>query len=243
MAGPGLINGGVLPIRRDAIVAAVASKGLTVQGRSTTIADAPQTEPGADLARRIAACRLCAPDFAATATAHVPRPVPWFDGRARVLIAGQAPGLRVHESGVPFDDRSGDRLRGWLGLSRALFYDRQRIALVPMAFCFPGYDARGSDLPPPPRCAAAWRAEVMAAIPDLALTILVGGHAQAWHLGPAAKRAGVTETVRGWRDHAPGLFPLPHPSWRNNAFLRRNPWFEAELLPELRRRLAEVLRR
>jgi uracil-DNA glycosylase len=164
--------------------------------------------------------------------------VPWFAPSARLLIAGQAPGLRVHEAGRPFADPSGDRLRDWLGLAAPEFYDLGRVAIVPMAFCFPGYDAAGADLPPPPLCARTWRREVMAALPGLRLTILVGGHAQRWHLGT---RAGVTETVRGWREHAPGVFPLPHPSWRNTAWLRRNPWFAADLLPVLRARVREVM--
>jgi uracil-DNA glycosylase len=191
-----------------------------------------------DLSARIAACRLCADRFAATATAHAPRPVPWFDSGARLLVAGQAPGLRVHEAGRPFADPSGDRLRDWLGLAPEAFYDRARVAIVPMAFCFPGYDATGADLPPPPLCAATWRREVMAALPNIRLTILVGGHAQRWHL---ATRAGVTETVRAWRDHAPAVFPLPHPSWRNTAWLKRNRWFGEDLLPVLRARVREVM--
>lgn len=190
-----------------------------------------------DLTRRISGCTLCAGRFAATATRHAPRPVLWFEPQARILIAGQAPGLRVHEAGRPFADPSGDRLRSWLGVSAEEFYDRSRIAIVPMAFCFPGYDAKGSDLPPPLLCARTWREEVMAALPDITLTILVGGYAQKWHLG----RRGVTETVRSWRDHAPAVFPLPHPSWRNTAWLGKNPWFEAELLPVLRNHVREVL--
>lgn len=203
-----------------------------------------RTDPGpdgADLLAEIAACRLCAARFAATATAHEPRPVAWFRPGARILIAGQAPGMRVHLAGRPFADPSGDRLRLWLGMTEAEFYDRGRVAVVPMAFCFPGYDRHGSDLPPPPVCAATWRSRVMAALaPSLRLVVPVGGHAQRWHLGAPA-RAGVTATVRGWRDHAPRLFPLPHPSWRNTAWLKRNPWFEAELLPALRDQVREVL--
>ncbi|WP_323717596.1 uracil-DNA glycosylase family protein [Paracoccus aminovorans] len=191
------------------------------------------------LVRDIAACRLCAPRFAATATRHAPRPVVWFRPGARILIVGQAPGMRVHEAGRPFADRSGDRLRDWMGLSEEVFYDRSRIAIVPMAFCFPGYDAKGSDLPPPPLCALTWRERVMALLRPR-LTLLVGGHAQRWHLGAAAK-GGVTATVAGWRDHAPRIFPLPHPSWRNTAWLRRNPWFEAELLPDLRAAVSALL--
>ncbi|HPD92181.1 MAG: uracil-DNA glycosylase family protein [Rhodobacter sp.] len=184
------------------------------------------TDPGS--------CRLCAQDFARTATAHEPRPILWARPTARILIAGQAPGLRVHQSGVPFDDRSGDRLRDWLGLDRARFYDRDRVAVVPMAFCFPGYDARGADLPPPRRCTDTWRTGVLAQLTDLRVTFVIGQYAQRWHLGAQATRGGVTATVAGWRDHAPRLFPLPHPSWRNNAFLRRNPWFESDLLPAAR---------
>jgi len=191
-----------------------------------------------DLAREIAACRLCAARFAATATAHEPRPVVWFRPGARVLIAGQAPGLRVHRSGRPFDDPSGERLRDWLGMSAEEFYDRARVAVVPMAFCFPGYDARGSDLPPPPICARTWHARVMAALDGVALTVLVGAHAQAFHLGVKGK---MTETVRNWRAHAPRVFALPHPSWRNSAWLKRNPWFGAEVLPALRARVREVM--
>ncbi|MCX7890040.1 MAG: uracil-DNA glycosylase family protein [Rhodobacteraceae bacterium] len=198
------------------------------------------TDGASRLLAEIAACRLCAADFARTATAHAPRPVAWFQPGATVLIAGQAPGARVHAAGRPFADPSGDRLRAWLGLDPATFWDRRRIALVPMAFCFPGYDAAGSDLPPPARCAAVWRARVLALLSGVRLTFLVGGHAQRWHLGPA-RAPSVTACVAAWRDLAPAVFPLPHPSWRNTAWLRRNPWFDAELLPAARRRLAEVL--
>ena len=189
------------------------------------------TETAERLCAEIIGCRLCAARFAATATAHAPRPVVWFRAGATILVAGQAPGARVHDVGEPFRDASGDRLRGWMGVSEAEFYDRDRVAVVPMAFCFPGYDAKGADLPPPPVCAVTWHARVMAALPDLRLILLVGGAAQRWHLGA---RGGVTGTVAAWRDHAPRVFPLPHPSWRNTGWLKRNPWFEAELLPVLR---------
>ncbi|MBZ0129423.1 MAG: uracil-DNA glycosylase family protein [Rhodobacteraceae bacterium] len=191
------------------------------------------------LEREITACRLCADRFAATATGHAPRPVFWLHGDAPILIAGQAPGLRVHESGVPFDDRSGDRLRDWMGIDRATFYDRARIGVLPMAFCFPGYNASGADLPPPPICAATWRARVLQALDEPVLLLLVGLHAQKWHLGKAA--GSLTGNVANWRDHAPGIFPLPHPSWRNTGWLKKNPWFEAELLPALKARVAEAL--
>lgn len=190
------------------------------------------------LTRDIRACTLCAERFAATATAHAPRPVVWFRPSARILIAGQAPGARVHTSGKPFTDPSGDRLRDWLGVSEAEFYDRGHIAIVPMAFCFPGYDAKGSDLPPPPLCARTWHRQVMDALPGLRLRILVGGAAQRWHLGT---RAGVTQTVAAWRDHPPGTFALPHPSWRNTAWLKRHPWFGRDVLPALRHRVREEL--
>jgi len=191
-----------------------------------------------DLLADLSACRLCAGRFAATATGHRPNPVLWFRPGARLLIASQAPGLRVHAANKPFWDRSGQRLRDWLGMSEAEFYDRSKVAIVPMAFCFPGYDAKGSDLPPPPVCAQTWRAPILAGLRDIRLTVLIGGYAQRWHLGG---RTGVTETVAGWRDHAPAVFPLPHPSWRNTAWLKRHPWFEDELVPELRRRVREVL--
>lgn len=186
----------------------------------------------------IRACRLCADRFAATQTGHSPRPVVWFQPGARVRIIGQAPGLRVHKSGLPFDDPSGDRLRSWMGVDRDAFYDQARIAITPMAFCFPGYDAKGSDLPPPRICAKTWADRVDSTLAETSVTLLVGGYAQARHLG---RRKGVTDTVKAWRDNAPRLFPLPHPSWRNTGWLKKNPWFEAELLPVLQSRLAEVL--
>jgi uracil-DNA glycosylase len=189
------------------------------------------------LSAEIAACRACADRFAATATAHSPRPVTRLSATARILIVGQAPGARVHASGLPFDDRSGDRLRGWMGIDRATFYDCARIAIAPMAFCFPGYDAKGADLPPPPLCARLWRARVMAAMPQVEFTLLVGGYAQRWTLG----RAVVTQTARDWRAHWPEALPTPHPSWRNTAWIKRNPWFEAEAVPALRARVAHLL--
>ncbi|MES2542512.1 MAG: uracil-DNA glycosylase family protein [Pseudomonadota bacterium] len=190
------------------------------------------------LTEDIRACRLCADRFAATATGHAPRPVAWFRPGARLLVAGQAPGLRVHESGRPFTDRSGDRLRDWMGVTEAEFYDLDRVAVVPMGFCFPGYDAKGSDLPPPPICAATWRARVLESLAPVDLTLLVGGAAIRWHLG----LRDVTQAVADWRGPAAhGVFPLPHPSWRNTGWLKRHPWFEAELLPALRARVREVL--
>ena len=192
-----------------------------------------------DLRHDLAHCTLCADRFAATATAHEPRPVVWFRPGARLLIASQAPGMRVHQAQTPFWDASGKRLRDWMGVDEDTFYDRSRIAIVPMAFCFPGYDAKGSDLPPPKICAQTWRRQIIESLEGIKLTLLVGGHAQSWHL---TGRCSGTERVRAWRDHAPAVFPLPHPSWRNTAWLKKNPWFEAELLPVLRAQIAKVLK-
>ena len=186
----------------------------------------------------ILVCRLCADRFAATETQHAPGPVVWFRPDARILIAGQAPGMRVHKSGIPFDDPSGDRLRDWMGIDRDVFYDQSRIAIVPMAFCFPGYDAKGSDLPPPPICRNTWHDQVMAGLGDVQLKLFVGGYAHKYHL---KSRAPVTKTVADWRDHPPGVFPLPHPSWRNTGWLKKNPWFEADVLPRLKAKVQEVL--
>lgn len=156
------------------------------------------------------------------------------------MIAGQAPGARVHQSGIPFDDPSGDRLRDWLGVDRDTFYDADRIAIVPMAFCFPGYDARGSDLPPPKVCAKTWRTELLAAMGQVELTLLVGQYAQAWHMG-RARKGSLTETVRHWQDYGPHLLPLPHPSWRNTGWLKRNPWFTQDVLPWLKSEIARLV--
>jgi len=193
-----------------------------------------------DLARAIRACTLCADRFAGTQTAHRPNPVVWFRPGARLLIISQAPGLQVHNANTPFWDRSGARLRDWLGVDEATFYDRTRVSILPSAFCFPGYDKAGSDLPPPPVCARTWHARALAEIGPAPLRLLVGGYAHRLYL---PGRASVTETVRGWRDHAPGTIPLPHPSWRNTGWLKRHPWFEAEVLPALRARVAQVLAR
>ena len=193
-----------------------------------------------DIKTNLAACTICKERFAATHTAHRPNPVVWFNANARILIAGQAPGLRVHETNKPFWDRSGDRLRDWLQLDEDTFYNRDRVAIVPMAFCFPGYNAAGSDLPPPAICARTWRTDILSALSGVRLTLLIGGYAQKWHLGAVAK-GGVTETVRNWRSLPEGTLALPHPSWRNTAWLKRNPWFEDDLLPVLRERVKEAL--
>ncbi|HWA90140.1 MAG TPA: uracil-DNA glycosylase family protein [Rhizomicrobium sp.] len=185
------------------------------------------------LLRDIRACRLC--------EAHLePRPVLQVSAQAKLLIVGQAPGMRVHRSGKPFDDASGERLRAWMGVDAETFYDTRRVNIAAMAFCFPGYDAAGGDKPPRRECAATWRARLVEARPAYDLTLLVGAHAQAWHLGKRVKPS-MTETVGAWRTYAPRYIPLAHPSWRNTAWLKKNPWFEDELLPYLRRRVRRVL--
>ncbi len=187
----------------------------------------------ATLLTEVRACTLCA--------AHLPlgpRPVVQLQASARILIAGQAPGRKVHASGVPFDDASGERLRDWLGVTRATFYDASQFAIIPMGFCYPGTGASG-DLPPRPECAPAWREKLLARLPKLELVLAIGQYALAYHL-PTARTA-LTEQVRAWREHAPRIVPLPHPSPRNNLWLKRNPWFADELLPVLQARVAGIL--
>ncbi|MBP7704513.1 MAG: uracil-DNA glycosylase family protein [Caulobacter sp.] len=186
----------------------------------------------------IAACRACAGELP-----HTPRPVTRVTAKTRLLIAGQAPGRLVHETGLPFNDPSGVRLRDWMGIDRDTFYGHPAIGVAAMAFCFPGTDPKGGDYPPPPRCASLWRPTLLAELPEVELTLLVGGYAQAWALEDRMKR-NMTETVRAWREYAgEGVLPLPHPSWRNTGWLKRNPWFEAEVLPFLRHRVAGMLSR
>lgn len=197
-------------------------------------------EPLERLLGEIRACRACEAAFASTRTAHEPRPVVQASSTARLLVVGQAPGMRVHRSGRPFDDASGDRLRFWMGVDRTTFYDAARVMIAPMAFCFPGYDAAGADLPPPKRCARLWRARMLAAAPRIEFALYVGAHAQRW-ARPELARGGMTETVRRWRDWLPTALPTPHPSWRNTGWLRRNGWFEAEIVPALRVEVAKRL--
>lgn len=184
-----------------------------------------------ELLREVRACRICAEVLPLG-----PRPVVQAEAGARLLIVGQAPGLKVHETGIPFNDPSGDRLREWLGMSRDEFYNPERVAILPMGFCYPGRGKSG-DNPPRPECAPAWRQNLLDQLPDIELTLLVGRYAQDWHLG---KGRSLTERVRHWQDYGPKYFPLPHPSPRNNLWLRRNPWFEQELLPELKERIARI---
>jgi uracil-DNA glycosylase len=209
------------------------------------IAGEPEREDVVTLLREeISGCGICrdaparGPDHRLP---HEPRPVVVLSTTARILIAGQAPGLKVHASGVPFNDASGDRLRQWLGVDRDSFYDAARFAMVPMGFCFPGYDAKGGDLPPRRECAPLWRQRAMGAMPQIELILTIGQYAQAWHLRQA-RMSSLTETVAEWRryfltNQSPAVLPLPHPSWRNSGWLKRNPWFEAELVPELQKRV------
>lgn len=181
------------------------------------------------------ACRLCAAELPLG-----PRPVLRLAASARLLLVSQAPGTQAHETGLTFNDRSGDRLREWLGVDREIFYGNPRLGIMPMGFCYPGRDPRGGDLPPLRRCAATWHPRLRPLLGDVELTLLVGQYAQAYYLGGRRRRS-LTETVRAWRSYMPEFLPLPHPSWRNTAWLRHNPWFEAEILPVLRREVRRLL--
>ena len=185
------------------------------------------------LLAEVRACTLCAPHLP-----HGTRPVLQLHPDARILIAAQAPGRKVHDSGIPFNDASGERLRQWMGVERDVFYDAQRLAILPMGLCYPG-TGRSGDLPPRPECAPRWRERLLAVLPNVALTLVIGRYAQAWHLPDRGRT--LTELTAGWRAHAPAVFPLPHPSPRNQLWVRRNPWFEAVLLPALRQRVQQVL--
>lgn len=191
-------------------------------------------------------CTVCLTKPMSKPLPHQPRPVVVASEKARILIAGQAPGTRVHASGVPFDDPSGDRLRDWLGVDREQFYDPANFAIAPMGFCFPGLDAKGGDLPPRRECAPLWRARLLERMPQIELVLVIGQYAHAWHLGDRRAKT-LTETVAKWReifvasDDLPRVLPLPHPSWRNSGWLKRNPWFSDELLPVLRREVAKYV--
>lgn len=178
-------------------------------------------------------CQLCAAHLP-----HPPRPVLQAAESARILIAGQAPGRKVQASGIPFDDPSGQRLREWLGIDRTTFYDADQVAILPMGFCYPGHGPRG-DLPPRPECAPAWREMLLRQLPRLELSVVLGRYAMAYHLRDSA--ATLTETVRNWRSEWPHVVALPHPSPRNNIWLRRNPWFEREVIPALQQRVSQLL--
>ncbi len=180
------------------------------------------------------ACTVCAPHLP-----HGPRPVLRAAATARLLVVGQAPGRKVHDTGIPWNDPSGDRLRNWLDMDRATFYDEARIAIIPTGLCFPG-TGKGGDLPPRPECAPLWHPPLLDALPDIRLTLLIGQYAQAYYLGPRCKKT-LTETVAAWREYLPEYLPLPHPSPRNQMWLKRNPWFETALLPVLREEVARAL--
>lgn len=193
----------------------------------------PQLGSFASLLGEVRRCTLCVEHLP-----HGPRPVLQVHADARILIAGQAPGRKVHESGVPFTDASGVRLREWLGMTDEIFYDPKLVAILPMGFCFPG-TGKARDLPPRPECALAWCEKLLGQLKKLRLTLVIGQYAQAYHLPQAGKS--VTDVVQAWRKHWPSVVPLPHPSPRNNVWLRRNPWFEQELVPQLRVQVAKVL--
>ncbi len=189
----------------------------------------------AALLTEVRACRLCAAELPLG-----PRPVLRAKASARMVIVGQAPGTKVHASGIPWNDPSGDRLRGWLAIGRDCFYDASRIAIVPMGFCYPGRLERGGDKPPRPECAPTWHEAILKHLPKAECIILAGQYAQAYYLGERRKRT-LTDTVAAWREYAPAYFPLPHPSWRTRAWQTRNPWFDRELLPVLRERVQQLL--
>jgi uracil-DNA glycosylase len=189
-------------------------------------------------------CRICNDSPLGKPLAHEPNPVLQVSSAARMLIAGQAPGTRVHRSGRPFTDPSGSRLREWLGIEETIFYDPACVAIMAMGFCFPGHDRHGGDLPPRRECAPAWRDRIMSHLKDVELIICLGRHAQLWHMGEAV-RPTMAATVANWRSGLklhPKVLALPHPSWRNNGWLRKNPWFAEELLPVLRREVRKSLR-
>ena len=195
------------------------------------------------LVAAVAACRICRDTPRGKPLPHEPRPVMQIGPGAPILIAGQAPGTRVHASGRPFTDPSGDRLRDWLGVGPDLFYDPRCFAILPMGFCFPGLTPSGADLPPRPECAPAWRAALLGHMPEIRLVVCLGAHAMRWHMGSLFEGS-VDRAVRNWRQASqltPAVLPLPHPSWRNNAWLNANPWFAEELLPVLRQQVKELL--
>lgn len=203
----------------------------------------PKQEKMNDLIAQIQACRLCVEKPIKTVMPHTPRPVVHVSATAKICIAGQAPSTTVHKTGLPFNDASGNRLRQWMDVSREEFYNTNHIAFAPMGFCFPGQDNKGADLPPRKECAPAWREKLFAHMPNLELILLVGGYAQKWHLGKENHKT-LTETVSHWRDYqqrSPILLPTPHPSWRNNGWLKKNEWFEQETVPWLQSKLRGLL--
>ena len=186
------------------------------------------------LIKDVRTCKLCAEVLPLG-----PHPILQVHGSAKILIAGQAPGSKVHQTGIPFDDPSGDRLREWMGIDKSTFYDATRIAILPMGFCYPGTGKSG-DLPPRPECAVAWRTRLLDCMPSIQMTLVIGQYAQAWHLASAAKDS-LTETVKAWQEYWPKQIPLPHPSPRNNIWLKRNNWFEDAVIPQLKDRVRQIL--
>lgn len=206
-----------------------------------------EPNPLALLLRDIRACRICRDKPSGKPLPHEPRPVLSVSRTARLCICGQAPGTRVNASGTPFTDPSGDRLRTWMNVTPEEFYDESRIAIIPMGFCFPGLDAKGGDLPPRPECASNWHAALFDTLPQFELILLVGHYSQRWHLGSQVKPT-LSETVANWRNYVgveggTKYLPMPHPSWRNNAWLKKNPLFEDEILPLLRAETDRLIRR
>ncbi len=196
------------------------------------------TAPSPTLEQAIAAaraCRLCEAKLPLG-----PRPVLMLRPGARLLIVGQAPGTKVHETGVPYNDRSGDRLRDWLGVDRPTFYENPRIGILPMGMCYPGRDPRGGDLPPIAECGPTWHPRLRPLLTDIRLTLLIGQYAQAYYLAARRKRS-LTDTVRAWREYLPDFLPLPHPSWRNTGWLAKNPWFAREIVPALQKRVRALV--
>jgi len=186
------------------------------------------------LLSEVAGCRICEASLPLG-----PNPVLQCSATAKILIAGQAPGSKVHASGIPFDDPSGDRLRSWMGISRETFYSADKIAILPMGFCYPGTGKSG-DLPPRPECAVQWRASLLGQMKQIELTLVMGQYAQQYHFSPGS--SSLTELVKSWQDYWPAMIPLPHPSPRNNRWLKTNPWFETAVLPELKIRIKQVLK-
>lgn len=197
------------------------------------------------LSKQISTCRKCIEDPIGSPIPHDPRPVAVLSSKAKLMIIGQAPGTRVHASGKPFTDPSGDRLRDWMGIDEEVFYNPNKLAIAPMGFCFPGLDAKGGDLPPRKECAPLWQSQVLEAMPQIELILLIGMYAQKFHMKENACKT-LTETVKNWRSvfnesAAPKLLPLPHPSWRNSGWIKKNEWFSTDLLPQLRKEVARLV--
>jgi uracil-DNA glycosylase len=186
------------------------------------------------LIKQVRDCTLCVP--------HLPlgaKPIFQVHPKASILIAGQAPGRKAHETGIPFNDPSGQRLREWMGIGAEIFYNPEMIAILPMGFCYPG-SGKSGDLPPRPECADQWRKQLLNQTPDIKLTLVIGQYAQQWHLGES-KKSNLTKTVEAWREYWPGILPLPHPSPRNNLWLKKNPWFENEVTLALKQKISQIL--